>query len=102
MSEEGAEEARRKKLEELQKRQKSQENEEKLKTALRVALTEDAYERLMNIAFANKEVFAVAAQQILAIYQKARRKLSDKELVYLLQVIQQHTKRETRITFMKK
>jgi len=99
MSEEAPEEIKRKKKEEYQKKVKEQEAEEKLKTALRIALEPDAYERLTTVGYSSREVYAVAAQQVLMVYQKARRKINDEELLYLLKAIKQKLRREPKITF---
>lgn len=89
--------------EEYKKRLREQKTiEEKLKSALRIALDEAAYERLMNVAHANNEVFGIAAQHVLTAYQQARRKITDEELLYILRAIQQKVRREPKITFIGK
>ncbi|MFH1394234.1 MAG: DNA-binding protein [Candidatus Micrarchaeota archaeon] len=76
--------------------------QEQLKGALRNALEESAYNRIMNIAVANKELYLVAAKQVLMIVKRAGRKLTEEELVTLLRAIQEQTSTETSITFHKK
>ncbi|MFH1221506.1 MAG: DNA-binding protein [Candidatus Micrarchaeota archaeon] len=95
-------EARQKKLEEYKRRAAARESEDKLKTALRMALAEDAYQRLSNVAFANKEFYMIAAQQVMLLFRKVGRRLTDAELVYLLNAIKKQTRKETKITFMQK
>ncbi len=74
----------------------------KLKQMLRVALTEDAYNRMINISLANQEMFLMAAQNVLVIYKRSGRKINDDELLSILRVLKSRTQRETRITFHKK
>jgi len=99
MNEEGPEDIKRKKLEEYQKKAQEKELENKVKSALRIALEPDAYERLATVGYGNKELYSIAAQQIIMIYSKARRKITDEELVYLLKAIKQKTQHESTITF---
>ncbi len=80
-----------------------QEAEEKkkdgqVKGLLRIALSENAYERLMNVKLANSQLYAMTANQVFNLYQKAGRKLSEKELIAILKAIK-GTQRETKITF---
>lgn len=99
MNEEEPEEIKRKKAEEYQRKAQERELEDKLKSALRIALEPDAYERLATVGYGNKELYRVAAQQILMIYSKAKRKITDEELLYLLKAIKQKTQHESTITF---
>ncbi len=99
MSREGPEEIRRKKAEEYQQKAKEKELENKLKSALRIALESDAYERLATVGYGNKELYTIAAQQVLMVYSQAKRKISDEELLYLLKAIKQKTQHEPTITF---
>lgn len=89
------EEARKKRLE-------AKKAQEQLKSTLRVALTEDAYERMMNVAVANKELYLMAAKNALVFYQRAGRRVSERELLSLLRAIKGQTEKETTITFRKK
>jgi DNA-binding TFAR19-related protein (PDSD5 family) len=84
------------------KRLEAKKIEEQLKTTLRVALDEDAYERLMNVSVANKELYFVAAKNALTFYKKAGRRLRDDEILALLRAIKGQTEKETKITFHKK
>ena len=84
------------------KRLEAKKVEEQLKTTLRVALTEDAYERLMNVSVANKELYLIAAKNALMFYKKAGRRLRDDEILTLLRAIKGQTEKETTITFHKK
>ena len=59
------EEMKKKKIEEYKKMQEAAKIEEQLKSALRIALEEDAYERMMNVSYANKELYVNAAQRVL-------------------------------------
>ena len=84
------------------KRLEAKKIEEQLKTTLRVALEEDAYERLMNVSVANKELYLIAAKNALMFYKKAGRRLRDDEILTLLRAIKGQTEKETTITFHKK
>ncbi len=84
------------------KRLEAKKIEEQLKTTLRVALEEDAYERLMNVSVANKELYLIAAKNSLMFYKKAGRRLRDDEILALLRAIKEQTEKETTITFHKK
>lgn len=84
------------------KRLEAKKIEEQLKTTLRVALEEDAYERLMNVSVANKELYLIAAKNALMFYKKAGRQLRDDEILALLRAIKGQTEKETTITFHKK
>jgi DNA-binding TFAR19-related protein (PDSD5 family) len=102
MNDDELEEARQKKLEEYKRKNASKEAEEQLKVALRTAMDENAYERLSNVAFANKELYSIAAQQILMLYKRAGRKITEEELRYVLGLIKERTEKKTSITFMQK
>lgn len=95
---EGLEEARRQKLEQHQQEMESRQKEEQVKTMLRMTLSENAYERLMNVKLANAQLYGMAANQVFALYQKAGRKLSEKELLSVLKAIK-GSQREPKITF---
>ncbi len=84
------------------KRLEAKKIQEQLKTTLRVALDEDAYDRLMNVSVANKELYLVAAKNALMFYKKAGRRLRDDEILTLLRAIKGQTEKETTITFHKK
>ena len=71
--------------------------EAQLKAALRMCLTPEAYERLMNVRLAKPELYAAAARQILAYANKKGKKLGDSEVLALLKMMR--GERETSITF---
>ena len=87
-------------MEEDKEAQKAQE--QKLKAAMRMALDSDAYERLANVAMANKELYLLAAKNVLMLYKRAGRKISESELLSLLRAIKDQTEKKTQITFHKK
>lgn len=76
--------------------------DQKLKAALRMALEEDAYERLMNVAIANKEVYLIAAKNLLMFFKKMERKINENEVLSLLRAIKSQRENETKITIQKK
>jgi len=94
--------------EELKKKQakalEAKKAEAQLKATLRIALEDAAYDRLMNVSLANKELFLVAARQLLMGFKRVGRRLTDKEVLGLLRAIREQTKSETetRITFQRK
>ena len=92
---EGPQEARRKRLE-------ARAAEEQIKSTLRIALEESAYDRMMNVSHANKELFITTARHVLAVYKRAGRKLTEDELLAVLRAVKGQTETETRITFHKK
>ncbi len=72
--------------------------EAQLKAALRLCLTPEAYERLMNVRLAKPELYAAAARQILAYAKKGGKRLGDSEVLALLRMMR-GGERETKITF---
>ena len=76
--------------------------ETQLKAALRSALDETAYDRMMNVAHSNKERYIAAVRQVLAVSQRVGRKITDAELLRILLALQERTDNETKITFHKK
>ena len=95
------EEIKRKKAEEYQKMSEAKKIEDQLKGALRIALDDSAYERLMNVQLANKQTYLIAAQNIVAIYKKVGRKITEDELLTLLRRIKGEEK-EGEIRFERK
>lgn len=87
---------------ELEKRAEARKADEQLKGALRMALDEAAYGRIMNVAAGNRELYFMAAKQALMASKRIGRRLADRELLALLAAIKEQTSRETRITFHKK
>jgi DNA-binding TFAR19-related protein (PDSD5 family) len=76
--------------------------EEQLKMSLRMALDDAAYVRLMNVGMANKELYLTAAKNLLMAYQRAKRKLTDAEVLSFLRAIKEQTETKTSITFNRK
>jgi DNA-binding TFAR19-related protein (PDSD5 family) len=95
MEDEEAEAIKGKKLE-------ARKAEEQLKASLRMALDEAAYARLMNVSMANKELYLTAAKNILMAYQRARRRLTEAEVLAFLRAIKEQTEAKTSITFNRK
>ncbi len=89
------EEVKKKKLE-------ARQAQEQLRTTLRAALEEPAYDRLMNVAVANNELFLSASRHALMLYKRAGRKIKEEELVALLRAIKEQSETKTTITFHKK
>ncbi|HIE53906.1 MAG TPA: hypothetical protein EYP90_01780 [Chromatiaceae bacterium] len=87
---------------ELEKMAEAKKAQEQLKGALRNVLDEGAYNRIMNVAVANKELYLVAAKQVLMLSKRVGRKLTEEELLALLRAIKEQTTTETKITFHKK
>ncbi|MBU0527170.1 hypothetical protein KKE92_01700 [Candidatus Micrarchaeota archaeon] len=84
------------------KRQETKRIQEQLKSALRTALTEDAYDRIMNVSVANNDMYLMAAKNALMLYKRMGRRIGDVELLSLLRAIKGQTEKETKITFHKK
>lgn len=97
------EEIRKKKMNEYQKKLAEQQKiKENLKIALRQVLENDAYERMDNVSFSNEQLYMIAAQQLIAIAQRAGRKLTEREVIYVLNAIKQKTTNEPKIMFINK
>lgn len=75
---------------------------EKVKGALRSALSPEAYDRIMNVSAVNKELFLGASKYLLAAYQRVGRPLTESEVVAILRSIKAQTEKQTSITFHKK
>ncbi len=95
MDDEELEEAREKKRE-------AKKAEEQLKATLRLTLDSAAYERLMNVSMANKELYIATAKQVLMAFKRVGRKINEEELLMVLKAIKEQTQTETKITFHKK
>lgn len=90
-------------LEDLKKKRlEARAAQDQLKTTLRSALVEPAYERLMNVSVANKELYLSAAKNVLMFYKRAGRRIKEDELLVLLRAIKEQTETKTTITFHKK
>ena len=87
--------------EEVQRQQKLLQ-ERKIKAMLNIALEPDAYDRMMNVKISNEEFYHMAAQRILAVYQRKGRKLTDKELLSILNLLKGGNKKQGSITFLRK
>ena len=95
MDEDGGDEARKKRME-------ARKAQEQLKSTLRGALDEAAYERLMNVSVANNELYLTAAKNVLMFFKRAGRRLTETELLALLRAIKDQSETKTTITFHKK
>ena len=93
---------RKKKQTEQKKLAEAKQAEEQLKTALRMALENDAYERMMNVKLANQQLFLLAAQNIIPLFKRFERKINDQEVLLLLRKIKEQTERKSEITFQRK
>ena len=89
--------AYRKKIKELLEKKKK---EEEIKKFLARILDGEAYERLMNVKISNYELYNNVANNLIYFYQKIGRKITEKELLSLLEAL---TKRnEGEIKFYRK
>jgi DNA-binding TFAR19-related protein (PDSD5 family) len=95
MDEEELEDIKKKRLE-------ARKAQEQLKSTLRVALDEEAYERLMNVALANNDVYLATARQVLMAFKRVGRKINEEELLMVLKAIKEQTETKTSIKFHKK
>lgn len=95
MSDENLEQIKKKKLE-------AKKAQEQLKATLRVALDEEAYSRIMNVAVVNEDVYLTAAKNVLMYFKQAGRKMTETELLSLLRAIKDQNEKKTTITFHKK
>jgi len=102
MDEAELEELRKRKLAERQKEQESRAVEQQLKDTLRSMLTESAYDRLTNVAIANKELYLSTAQQVLHAGKRIGRRINEQELLTILRAIKARTEKESTIKFHKK
>jgi DNA-binding TFAR19-related protein (PDSD5 family) len=102
MEEDELEEARKRRMAERQKSSESKAAEEQLKEALRAALEPAASDRMSNVAMANKELYVMAAQQVLMAHKRIGRPITEAELVTVLRALKARTEKETSITFHKK
>lgn len=95
-------EIRRRKLAEKQRDQEQKKAEEQLKTLLRTALDDAGYDRMSNVKLSNSELFMQAAQNVLGVYQRLGRRLTDKEVLFILTSIKKRTEHKSSITFARK
>lgn len=92
------------KLQEARKRQVAElQKEMQLREALRQILEPDAFERLMNVRMANRELYFQIAQMLLYAAQqgKLQGKIGEQELLAILNKIKSGEKEPT-ITFKRK
>ncbi len=102
MAEEDTGELRKKKQEQQEKMMEAARAEEQLKAALRIALEEAAYERLMNISYANKEFYINVARRAIMVFRQTGRKLTEEEIVSLIRSLKRQTEYEPTIRFREK
>lgn len=84
------------------KKVEAKKAEEQIKSNLRLALDEQAYDRLANVYVVNRELYFGAAQYLLRAQKQFNRKITENELVRVLSVLRAQTEKETKITFHKK
>jgi len=75
--------------------------ESQLKMTLRLVLEDAAYDRLMNVALANKELYIEAAKQSLMASKRIGRKIKEDEVLMILKALKGQSA-ETKIVFHKK
>lgn len=90
-------------LEQVRKKKtEAKKAEEQIKSSLRLALDEAAYDRLANVFVVNRDLYFAAAQYLLRAQKQFNRKITESELVRVLSVIKAQNEKETKITFHKK
>lgn len=62
----------------------AQQAELQLKKMLTVVLEESAYQRLMNVRLSNPELYLKVANAVMHLYQKMRRRVTEKELITII------------------
>lgn len=102
MSEDDTDDIRKKNAQEQKRYMEAAKAEEQLKAALRVALEDPAYNRMMNISYANKEFYVALAQHLLMVFKQVRRKVSEEEVLFVIRSIKNKTEHEPEIRFHKK
>lgn len=102
MGEEEEEETVQRRRGEQKRLLEAKKAEEQLKTALRSAVQEAAYDRLMNVHHANAQLFLVAAQNILSLHKRVGRKLTEEEILAVLRKIKELSETPTQIRFQRK
>ncbi len=96
------EEIRKKRQQEAEKAAQERKAKDQLKGALRVALDDAAYDRMMNISVANQDFYFAVARQVVSRYRKTGRSLTEGELLRILRAVKEQTDKKTNITFFKK
>lgn len=102
MEDESREKIRRKRLDEQKKAAQAKKAEGQIKATLRIALDEKAYDRIMNVRIVNEELFLATAQNIISVFNRVKRKITENELLYVLGAIKQQSEKNTQITFERK
>lgn len=64
--------------------EKNIEAEENLKKTLRLALTPEAYSRLINVSIANPELFKLASNTIINMFVRYGKKINEEQLIQIL------------------
>jgi DNA-binding TFAR19-related protein (PDSD5 family) len=85
---------------ELKKILEKKRKDEEIKKLMAKILEGDAYERLMNVKISNYELYMNVVNNLIYFYQKVGRKISDEELLMLLEKFTK--KREGEIKFYRK
>jgi DNA-binding TFAR19-related protein (PDSD5 family) len=85
---------------EIKKILEKKRKEEEIKRAMAKILEGNAYERLMNVKIANYELYAAAVNSLIYLYQTTGRKITEKELLKLLESLTK--KKEGEIKFYRK
>ena len=93
---------RQERIDRLKKAEEAKKAEEKLKVVLRQVLLPSAYDRLMNVSVANKELYLTAAQQIVGLSERAGRRITEEELLKVLRLLKSSTEKKTKIIFHEK
>jgi DNA-binding TFAR19-related protein (PDSD5 family) len=88
--------------EELQKILEAKRAEQQLRASLRLALTDEAYERMMNVRISNPSLFSAVAEVLLATFRRVGRKLTDEEVLNILRRFTSMTRRESKIEIRRK
>ena len=73
--------------------EKQKEALAQLKSALRRTLDENAYERMINVLMVNQNLFANAAQRILAAYQRLGRTITERDVLMILRTLKDEPQR---------
>lgn len=100
---EDSEAIRKKRQIQQQKFAEAKKAEEQLKSALRVVLEPNAYDRLSNVRHVNRELYVAAAQYALAAYKRFNQRINEQQLLNILTGIKSQTSEgEKKIRFERK
>lgn len=72
-------------------KQEPRDKEEEIKRLLSIALTPEAYTRLMNVRIANPEFFQQAASVVLQIFSRYGRKVDEQSLIDILRKLKERS-----------